>query len=697
LLNHFKLAELKYDSGIFDFDTDRITPALRIDDRVLKTIIQSLYYPKSPYEFSVLGVEILGNVYEQLLGKVIRLTAGHQAKVETKPEVKKAGGVYYTPQYIVDYIVKNTVGKLVEGNGKTPEEIAEIKILDPACGSGSFLIGAYTYLLRYHLDWYVSNEPKKHKEAVFHIDPQAVEVTKLSLLLKVLENESRESIDQQVKLGLEGVLPNLEGNVKCGNSLIGPDFYGTGQQETLFDEAEMRRVNVFGWDDDGKGFGRIMKRGGFDVVVGNPPYLNLTVNTGSADVLSYYGKRYKSFVSAQSKNLFAIFIERSLQLISSNASLSFIVPEGLTRTRSYATTRKLMTEHAALQSILLFDSRVFENAVIGNIIFVLTTEYQAESYRVQRMHSNLSIEDISVIPYGQVKQTEDNMWKTAPESAASSLVAKIQSSYPMADKMFKFYKGMVVKNRKNHLRTELREGDLPFLLGSNLDRYRLQYKFYTSYNELTIVGGTKVLDKHLECPRLLVRRTGDYLCVTFSDEPQLVESTLYIVAGAKRKSLLYLLGLLNSKLFTFIVRQKMITNKQAFPQILMTDLKQLPVRTIDFSNPAEKAQHDKLVALVESMLGLQKKYHDGRMEQDKELYERQIKIVDVQIDRLVYDLYGLRADGGGGEGGGRGVSIKTILDIFYRESYDLIQYFFNFSLIFKTISSFFDFFCYEVS
>ena len=236
LMNHFKLAESKYNSGIFDFDADKITPTLSIDDRVLKTIIQSLYYPKSPYEFSVLGVEILGNVYEQFLGKVIRLTAGHQAKVETKPEVKKAGGVYYTPQYIVDYIVENTVGKLVDG--KTPGEIAAIKILDPACGSGSFLIGAYTYLLRYHLDWYVSNEPKKHKEAVFQvrenewylttaekkrillnnifgvdIDSQAVEVTKLSLLLKVLEHESRESIDQQMKLGLEGVLPNLEDNI----------------------------------------------------------------------------------------------------------------------------------------------------------------------------------------------------------------------------------------------------------------------------------------------------------------------------------------------------------------------------------------------------------------------------------------------------------------------------------------------------
>ncbi|MGB3458933.1 MAG: DNA methyltransferase, partial [Halobacteriota archaeon] len=313
LLNHFRLAESKYDSGIFNFDADMITGTLKIDDKVLKTIIQDLYYPKSPYEFSVLGVEILGNVYEQFLGKVIRLTAGHQAKVETKPEVKKAGGVYYTPQYIVEYIVENTVGKLIAG--KTPEEIAHITILDPACGSGSFLIGAYTYLLRYHRDWYVSNKPKKYKEAVFQvkenewylttaekkrilldnifgvdIDSQAVEVTKMSLLLKVLEHESRESIDQQMKLGLEGVLPNLGDNIKCGNSLIGSEYYELGQQGSLFDEEEMRRVNVFDWADDKKGFGGIMKRGGFDCVVGNPPYFS--ISTLGGDYFRYLEKEY---------------------------------------------------------------------------------------------------------------------------------------------------------------------------------------------------------------------------------------------------------------------------------------------------------------------------------------------------------------------------------------------------------------------
>jgi len=146
----YGIADDKYNSGIFHFRPekdraeapDELTLKLKIDDKVLKDIIRRLYYPESPYEFSVLGADILGNVYEQFLGKVIRLTAGHRAVVEEKPEVKKAGGVYYTLAYIVEYIVNNTVGKLCEG--KSPRQIEKLRILDLACGSGSFLIGAYT-------------------------------------------------------------------------------------------------------------------------------------------------------------------------------------------------------------------------------------------------------------------------------------------------------------------------------------------------------------------------------------------------------------------------------------------------------------------------------------------------------------------------------------------------------------------------
>ncbi|MEO6812845.1 MAG: N-6 DNA methylase, partial [Ginsengibacter sp.] len=152
LFQYFKEADSKYNSGLFDFKKDKTSVGIVLDNKIIKNILNELYYPVSPYEFSVLSVEILGSAYEQFLGKQIRLTVSHKAVIEEKPEVRKAGGVYYTPEYIVEYIVKNTVGKLAEG--KTPEEIAKLKIVDPACGSGSFLIGAYQYLLKYHQEYY---------------------------------------------------------------------------------------------------------------------------------------------------------------------------------------------------------------------------------------------------------------------------------------------------------------------------------------------------------------------------------------------------------------------------------------------------------------------------------------------------------------------------------------------------------------
>jgi len=160
----FRLADAKYNSGLFHFAKEKGREQdeswmlrLDIDNKVLKNIIKELYYP-SPYRFNVMPADILGHVYEKFLGKVIRLTEKNVAKVEEKPEVRKAGGVYYTPTYIVDYIVRNTVGELLKD--KTPQSAAKIRILDPACGSGSFLIGAYQYLLNWYLDAYTADAKK---------------------------------------------------------------------------------------------------------------------------------------------------------------------------------------------------------------------------------------------------------------------------------------------------------------------------------------------------------------------------------------------------------------------------------------------------------------------------------------------------------------------------------------------------------
>lgn len=153
----FLNADDRYNSGLFNFEKDKISNTVIISNKCLNEIVEDLYFPNSPYEFSVIPVEILGSAYEQFLGKTIQIK-GSKIYIEEKPEVRKAGGVYYTPQYIVDYIVQNTVGRRIEK--KSPKEIEKIKILDPASGSGSFLLGAYDFLLRYHLDWYSKNAAK---------------------------------------------------------------------------------------------------------------------------------------------------------------------------------------------------------------------------------------------------------------------------------------------------------------------------------------------------------------------------------------------------------------------------------------------------------------------------------------------------------------------------------------------------------
>jgi type I restriction-modification system DNA methylase subunit len=397
----YRLADEKYNSGLFHFEEekgraeapDKLSLNLKIDDKALKDIIRRLYYPESPYEFSVLGGDILGNVYEQFLGKVIRLTAGHHAVVEDKPEVKKAGGVYYTPAYIVDYIVNNTVGKLCEG--KSPREIGKLRILDPACGSGSFLIGAYTSLLNHHRDWYVKEGSQKHTKEIYQgsggqwllttqekkrillnniygvdIDSQAVEVTKLSLLLKVLEGESEETIGKNLKLFHERALPDLGNNVKCGNSLIGPNFHQNKQMSLLGDE-DRYRINAFDWHSEfpdifpspsargtkGEGLG------GFDAVIGNPPYVRIQALQEWAPIeVEHYKTAFKS-ASKGNYDIYVVFVEKGLSLLNKNGRLGFILPHKFFNAQYGEPLREVIAKGKHLAEVIHFgDQQVFAGA-----------------------------------------------------------------------------------------------------------------------------------------------------------------------------------------------------------------------------------------------------------------------------------------------------------------------------------------------
>ena len=246
------------------FKPNAALDAAAFDDALTARIIHGL--TDGPYDFAVIGVELLGSIYERYLGKTIRVTA-KRAIVEDKPEVRKAGGVYYTPKYIVDYIVEQTVGKLIEG--KTPAQIAKLRIADPACGSGSFLLAAYQKLIDYHVAYYAEHPKEARQGELFpflidagqasqrlsiekkaeiltnnifgvDIDPQAVEITMMSLYIKALEGET--TLPHK-----HGLLPSLKDNIQCGNSLIGLDYF---EGQLTQDAKELARVKPFDWENE---------------------------------------------------------------------------------------------------------------------------------------------------------------------------------------------------------------------------------------------------------------------------------------------------------------------------------------------------------------------------------------------------------------------------------------------------------------
>ena len=691
LVNLFLKADVKYDSGLFNFKADQVTPELKIDDKILKDIIKSIYYPDSPYEFSVFDVEILGNIYEQFLGKTIRLTASHQAKIENKPEVKKAGGVYYTPKYIVDYIVKNTVGEKIKN--KTPDQISKLKILDPACGCGSFLLGAYQMLMNYHLEYYTKDKnikkslkenkiyqikeneyrltiEEKHRILLNNIfgvdiDSQAVEVTKLSLLLKLMEGESQESAGMLFKFSDIKMLPDLSENIKCGNSLIGSDFYETSQMSLFQDEETTRRINVFDWH---KEFPDIFTQGGFDIVIGNPPYVKARDYDSDKEFYRNYLNSNPKFTTLYKMwDLYIPFVEKGISLLREDGFFGMIVPDTIEKSEYASKLRKWIVDNYYLYQIDFFpDSQIFisQNKVIGvkNTIFFIkkTTKFNyvkrifhdknytkiSKEEKVKhnielffQYQSKIDFNKIETIPLGNICFTSYGLRLNSDKSNKIS-----------------FKKADLLSDKKSDIHIK------KYTEGKFLNRYFINKSLWVEWNTY-------------RCPKLLVRPTFPELyepekillgrqtkVATIDKERHIVDNTIIIctqyikLKGIENRNLnkyfsnikisrneleefsqsfnlKFILGVINSRLIKYYIKILTQNSIDMFPD----DWKKIPIPVLK----NKKILNDKMVEMVDQMLEVQKKYHNAKTENEKIIYKKQIDILDNQIDQLVYKLYGL--------------------------------------------------------
>lgn len=369
-------ADDRYNSGLFKPEhagdgEERCT----ISDEVLNRIILRMYYPY-PFEFSAMPADILGQIYEQFLGEKIELTDDRSVIVRLKPELRKSNGVYYTPQPVVDYIVAQTIGPLLKG--KRPQDIESLRIVDPACGSGSFLIAAFQYLIDWHTDYY-ADKPRLAKENLevsadgilrlrtavrrrialnniygVDIDRQATEVTKLSLLLKLIEGQT------QMELGVGKLLPDLDRNIACGDSLIGPDFSAERGLGTNWDG-----VQPFSWEET---WPDIFEAGGFDAVIGNPPYLNVDKVWGRGDSRTAYMRDRYSEVYADKTDLLFYFMAKAAEI--SKGEVSFIVSRSFLEADKAKKLRSWLSQRVRFREIIDFRRAfVFPGVGINTAIF----------------------------------------------------------------------------------------------------------------------------------------------------------------------------------------------------------------------------------------------------------------------------------------------------------------------------------------
>ena len=641
---------------------------LDVDFKVVKKIVLDSYHP---YQFDRIPLDVLGNIYEQYLGYTLRVT-DHQVRFKLKPELeaRKARGVYYTPEYVVDYIVKNTIGKLLQES--RPKRIQKIKILDPACGSGSFLIKAYEAMLDYYRNRKRQELGKekggetlelqkleqgltiKEKSEILRnhifgvdIDQQAVGVTKLSLMLKMLEGESG-------TIPARAVLPMLNQNIMCGNSLIENDYFDL--QDDMFGKKRSYKINALDW---GATFPGVLKcdNPGFAVVIGNPPYIFTRNQRIDESQKRYFYDKYKH--QSSQLNTFSIFVERCYSLLLNGGVLGFITPNNWLTIDSFAPLRKFILTNTGDVKIVNIPDRVF---VAANVDTAILIYQKSKPGRIMISEIRARREDISntfnislikppsyIIQIGLLKDSKSRKLLNKVEALSKPLFSFCSVSTGL--KVYQTGKGKPPQTNKEkegrifHSTSKINKTYGRYLNGEDVCRYHLKWSGeYLSYGEW-IAEPRKSVPFRGE--RLLIRQIPSkppYLVhAVFATDPFYNDiNSMVVFSPSEGISLKYLLGIINSRLLSFwFLRTFDKLQRKIFPQFKVKELGSFPILYIKLSNTKDKNNHDKIVRLADKMLDLHQQSVVARTEQEINAIQRRIKSADDDIDKLVYKIYEL--------------------------------------------------------
>jgi mRNA-degrading endonuclease YafQ of YafQ-DinJ toxin-antitoxin module len=675
LISKFEEFNKKYDSKLFEPNLLEKEGAFSED--TLHKVIRALYFGveerQSKYMFDEIPGDLFGSIYEQYLGTILSGTE-KRVKLEGGTGKRKKMGIYYTPSYIVDYIVKNTVGEYIKD--KDIDEILKVKIVDPACGSGSFLVRAFQEFCDKIEELLKKNNKsekptfKEYKGRLnlaqkitillnciygVDLDEKAVELAGLRLLLRILDGEGQET----KKL----LLPHLENNIKCGNSLI--------------DDSKIVGDKAFNWNAQ---FPEVFRQGGFNIVIGNPPYVSIDPKLKKISSLefNFIKEKYKTFMGQT--DLYIFFYELGHRLLDKQGILSFISKNRWMNSPMYKNYRIFLSDKNI--KVIDFDEAfIFEGVgTTTNIIFIKKNlEPNVEYY----LFDNSDLENVLNFEHYQIfknKKVNKEEWNIFSDDIIDKVKREGEfilyggSGHKITPS--KFF--LLLKDKENYIpeNKEIREkiqslnlNDFEktfvkkFVSSGDLFHYYMKEGRYIIYPENLDLKKTPNLKRYFE--KIREQEYGirwyEYhggkgyrnINLIKNDEKIICPSRMYLNRGPsfnlvgddfqigmdgnaiktkKETSMKYILGILNSKLMWYFYRK----NFKRYASRQTIEIEKIPIKI------PNKEEEKTIIDLVNQMLELQKKYHDEKIQGNKkEMFEQQIKNIDYEIDEEVYKLYGI--------------------------------------------------------
>jgi len=696
----------EHDTAIFA--SPHICEQVLISNKTVEALLGDL----TNISFRKFTSDILGNTYESYLGHKLKLV-GDKIELEARRELRKGKGIYYTPTYIVRYIVDNTLGKYLYGtvDGKpdgqreegarrrTLTDISDLRVLDPAMGSGSFLIYAFDVLADFYerenkrieeenaAIWdrwgkeqlqkgmfgkdnemptleatepnYIGKMLQEHLYGV-DLDREAVEIAGVNLIMRAFDRLKNGPTREQRKLPLI-----LRQNLKMGNSLISgvaghedwephreaimqliekrkelTQLRGDEQRNDKLAEMEAAGKTVnealnanleeyfgdgvevnqpFNWHVE---FPEVFARGGFNIVIGNPPYVSFGlrgVERVEPAVDRYLRDKYPN--SAEYKlSQYAIFTDRALQLLHDGGYFSFIVPDSFLLGRYFSKLRRLILDTCAIKDIVLFSQDFWASGTVGlPVIIVLQKVHNEAKRKRNRLTARLCIDPSQLSNGAHLTgyAYEQSHFETVPynrfrlffDAGSKRLVEKMEESTVWANEIVSIHTG--VRSKIGQKKIVSRDRHDPtwhrgLLSGREIQRYSLDYAgWYLHISpKLLFKGGWD--PEIVLSEKLLMRQTGDSLVATLDINAYYHLNNLHsiVLRPGVRYSLKYLLGILNSKLMNHYYHLISLEKGRAMAQTDIETIEKLPIGRIEFDNPQDLRMHDDLVAMVERMLDL---------------------------------------------------------------------------------------------